>query len=140
DVLGVALPLKLVLADDLFGDSGVPPLEDEPDLGREQGLHRGVGVAIAGVEAHYEPQVSLLEDGQGRAEEIRQADRTDDVARTQVGRDSLRLAAWSTGHSSRELITAGTSPPREVALLGKLELLAGHPQPGLVEVHDHLCG
>jgi hypothetical protein len=140
DVLGVSLPLKLLLADDLFGDPGVPPLEDEPDPGIKQGLHRGLGVAIATVEADHELQVSLLEDGPGRTEEISQPRRTDDVARIQVGGDCLRLAAWSTCQSSRELVTTGTSPPGEVALLGKFELLAGHPQPGLVEVDDHPCG
>src|SRR5207253_3962892 len=100
DLPGVALPLKLVLADDLFGDSRVPPLEEEPDLRLEQGVHGGVGVAIAGVEADHEPLARLLEDGQGRTEKIRQPSRTDDVARIQVGRDCLRLAAWSAGQSS----------------------------------------
>lgn len=36
DVLGVALPLQLVLADDLLGDPRIAPLDHEADFGPEQ--------------------------------------------------------------------------------------------------------
>ncbi len=57
----MALPVELVLANDLLDDPRVPPLQDEAHPSFEQSIQGGVRDAVAGVEANNEPRPSLLQ-------------------------------------------------------------------------------